>query len=58
MMGNTLSLLTDFSKDIGLDVVDSVAGLGFFEAGRIKEDHELLQAAEIAGQKLFDRLKQ
>ncbi|MBW2660021.1 MAG: flavodoxin family protein [Deltaproteobacteria bacterium] len=57
MMGNTLSLLTDFSKDIGLDVVESVAGLGFFEAGRIKDDHEFLQTAETAGQKLYDRLK-
>lgn len=58
MMGNTLSLLTDFSKDIGLDVVESVAAFGFFEAGRIKEDHEILQTAENAGQKLYDRLKQ
>ena len=57
-MGNTLSLLTDFSKDIGMDVAASVKGLGFFEAGRIKNDHNLLQTAENAGQNLFDRLQQ
>ncbi len=57
MMGNTLSLLTDFSKDIGLDVVESVKALGFFEAGSIKADHELLHKAEQAGQNLFDHLK-
>ena len=55
-MGNTLSLLTDFSKDIGMDVAASVKGLGFFEAGSIKNDHNLLQTAEKAGQNLFDRL--
>lgn len=57
MMGNTLSLLTDFSKDIGLDVIESVKGLGFFEAGSIKADHNLLLTAEMTGQKLFDRIK-
>ncbi len=57
MMGNTLSLLTDFSKDIGLNVVESVAGVGYFEAGRIKSDREFLQTAEKAGQKLYDLLK-
>ena len=56
-MGNTLSLLTDFSKDIGLDVIESVEGLGFFEAGSIKADHNLLQKAEMTVQKLFDRIK-
>ncbi len=57
MMGTTLSLLTDFSKDIGLDVIESVKGLGFFEAGSIKADLNLLQKAEMTGQKLFDRIK-
>ena len=57
MMGNTLSLLTDFSKDIGLDVIEAVKGLGFFEAGSIKADYDLLQKAEMTGQKLFDRIK-
>jgi multimeric flavodoxin WrbA len=33
-MGNTLTLLTDFAKDIGLNVVDSVKALNCFEAGR------------------------
>ena len=56
-MGNTLSLLTDFSKDIGLDVIETVKGLGFFEAGSIKEDHNFLQKAELTGQKLFDLIK-
>jgi len=56
-MGNTLSLLTDFCRDIGLDVVEAVKGLGFFEAGSIKADHNLLQKAEMTGQKLFDRIK-
>jgi multimeric flavodoxin WrbA len=57
-MGNTLSLLTDFSNDIGIDVVASVAGMGFFEAGSIQADHNLLQEAKKAGQKLLDCLKQ
>ena len=57
-LGNSLSLLTDFSKDIGMDVTDSVKALGFFEAGSINADHNLLQKAETAGKKLFDRLKQ
>ena len=56
-MGNTLSLLTDFSKDIGFDVVVSVKALGFFEAGSIKADHKLLQKTETAGQNLLDSLK-
>jgi len=56
-MGNTLSLLSDFSKDIGLDVIASVKGLGFFEAGSIEADHSLLQKAETVGQNLFDHLK-
>jgi len=56
-MGNTLSLLTDFSKDIGMDVTDSVKAFGFFEAGSIKADHNRLQKAETTGQNLFDRLK-
>jgi multimeric flavodoxin WrbA len=56
-MGNTLSLLTDFSKDIGLDVIASVKGLGFFEAGRIKADHALMQKAGMIGQTLFHRIK-
>jgi multimeric flavodoxin WrbA len=56
-MGNTLSLLTDFAKDVGIDVIASVKGLGFFEAGSIRTDHNLLQKAETTGQNLFDRLK-
>ncbi len=56
-MGNTLSLLTDFSKDIGLDVIASVKALGFFEAGSIKADHNLSATADAAGQNLLNRLK-
>ena len=56
-MGNTLSLLTDFSKDIGLDVIASVKGLGFFEAGSIKSDQALTLKAEMIGQMLFDQIK-
>lgn len=57
-MGNTLSLMTDFSRDIGLDVIASVKGLGFFEAGSIKADHALMQKAKMVGQKLFERIKE
>ncbi len=57
-MGNTLLLLTDFAKDIGFDVIASVEGMGFFEAGSIKADSNLLQKAETVGQNLFDHLKQ
>ena len=56
-MGNTLSLLTDFSKDIGLDVIASIKGLGFFEAGSIKADYALTQKAVMVGQKLFESIK-
>lgn len=56
-MGNTLSLLTDFSKDIGLDVIASVKGVGFFEAGSIKADDALMQKAGMMGQTLFHRIK-
>ncbi len=57
-MGNTLSLLTDFSKDIGFEVVDSIAGLGFFAAGSINNDSDILSRAEAAGQSLLKHLKQ
>lgn len=56
-MGNTLSLLTDFSKDIGLDVIASIKGLGFFEAGSINSDHNLIKRAEAVGQNLLEHLK-
>jgi len=56
-MGNTLSLLTDFSNDIGIDVIASVKALGFFEARSINADQDLLQKAETVGQNLFDHLK-
>ncbi len=53
MMGNTLTLLRDFSRDIGLDPVDSLAALGFFEAGSIRNAPELLHRAEETGKKLI-----
>lgn len=55
-MGNTLTLLTDFSNDIGLEVIESVKGLGYFEAGSIASDQNFLQEAELAGQRLLDKL--
>jgi len=55
-MGNTLTLLTDFSRDIGLDVIESVKGLGFFEAGSIESDQNFLHEAELAGQNLLNKL--
>ncbi len=52
MMGNTLTLLSDFSRDIGLELKDSIAALGFFEAGSIRNAPELLRRAEDAGKNL------
>lgn len=52
MMENTLTLLTDFSKDIGLEVIGSIAGLGHFEAGNIKTDHRLIQKSRMVGKML------
>lgn len=56
LMGNTLTLLTDFSRDIGLEVVDSVKALGFFSAGSINTDRAVLQQAKLSGQKLLQHL--
>jgi multimeric flavodoxin WrbA len=53
MMGSTLSLLSDFSRDIGLKLVDSIAALHCFEAGSIRRQSDLLQRAERAGEKLL-----
>lgn len=55
-MGNTLTLLSDFSRDIGLDVVDSVKALGFFSAGSINSDNSILLQAELVGEKLVQWL--
>lgn len=55
-MGNTLSLLTDFSRDIGLEVVASLPALGHFEAGSIVGDGNVLHTAEKMGQHLFEQL--
>lgn len=57
MMGNTLTLLNDFSKDIGLDVIATVTGLELFEAGSIRSDTELLRTAEAVGKELLDALR-
>ena len=56
MMGNTLKLLSDFSRDIGLELVDSVKALGCFEAGSIKNDDSVLRQAKQAGGKLLQHL--
>ena len=56
-MGNTLTLLTDFAKDIGLNVVDSVKALNCFEAGSIEKEKAALTAAESAGQRFLQQLK-
>ena len=56
-MGNTLTLLTDFAKDIGLNVVDSVKALNCFEAGSIQKEKAALKDAEAAGQRLLQQLK-
>jgi len=52
MMGTTLTLLSDFSKDIGLELLASVAALRCFEAGSIKQESAVLQQAALAGEKL------
>ena len=52
-MGNTLTLLTDFAKDIGLNVVDSVKALNCFEAGSIQKEKAALKDAEAAGQRFL-----
>ena len=56
-MGNTLTLLTDFAKDIGLNVVDSVKALNCFEAGSIQKEKAALTDAEAAGQRFLHQLK-
>ena len=56
-MGNTLTLLTDFAKDIGMDVPESVKALGCFEAGSIQKKQFLLEEAESAGERFLQRLK-
>lgn len=57
MMGNTLTLLSDFSRDIGLELVASVAALRCFEAGSIKNEKGILRQAEQAGEKMLQFLK-
>lgn len=57
MMGNTLTLLTDFAKDIGLEVAGSVKAMGFFEAGSIQSDQAILAEAEGIGRRLLEQMK-
>ena len=52
-MGNTLTLLTDFAEDIGLDVIASVKALNCFEAGSIEKAEEALSEAESSGKRLL-----
>lgn len=55
-MGNTLTLLTDFAGDIGLDVVASLKALNCFAAGDIEKEKDVLADAESAGQKVLQKL--
>ena len=55
-MGNTLLLLTNFAKDIGLVVLASVKALNCFEAGSIEKEKEALSEAESAGQDLLRQI--
>jgi len=57
MMGNTLSLLSDFARDIGLEVVDAVQARGFFAAGSVKTDGAVLRRAENAGERMLMQLR-
>jgi multimeric flavodoxin WrbA len=55
-MGNTLTLLTDFAGDIGLDVVASVKALNCFTAGSIEKQTGALSDAESAGNEVLQQL--
>ncbi len=55
-MGNTLTLLTDFAKDIGLNVVTSVKALNCFEAGSIAKEKKAISAAEAAGESFLRQI--
>ncbi|SDZ83335.1 NADPH-dependent FMN reductase [Desulfuromusa kysingii] len=57
MMGNTLTLLSDFSRDIGLQLIDSVAALHCFEAGRVRGETTVLEKAEQAGTMMLQALE-
>ena len=52
MMGNTLALLNDFSRDLGFKLISSLKGLGFFESGSAQADNTLAQQAYQAGERL------
>jgi len=56
-MGNTLTLLTSFANDIGLNVLESVKALNCFSAGSIQNNKKSLADAEAAGLKLLHQLK-
>jgi multimeric flavodoxin WrbA len=56
MMGSTLSLLNDFSRDLGFDVVASVKAIGHFDAGSVDGDPAVMDQAEKAGRILADSL--
>jgi len=57
MMGNTLTLLSDFSKDLDLKLLASIPALHCFEAGSIKTQSRTLQLAEQAGEKMLLHLQ-
>ena len=56
-MGNTLTLLTDFAQDIGLDVIASIKALNCYETGSIEKEERALSDAESAGFDLLQRLE-
>ncbi|WP_319559492.1 flavodoxin family protein [Marispirochaeta sp.] len=56
MMGSTLTLLNDFSRDLGIEVVASIKALGHFEAGSVKGDSAVIDQAKQAGRKLAEKL--
>ena len=53
MMGNTATLLNDFSHDLGFKLIASLKGLGVFEAGTIQQDSDLAEEAFQAGKRLM-----
>lgn len=53
MMGNTLTLLNDFSRDLSFKLVASIKALGFFEAGSIAKDVNLAEQAVHAGETMM-----
>ena len=56
MMGSTLSLMNDFSRDLGIEAVASVKAIGHFDAGSVGGDSAVMEQAKRAGRLLAERL--